>query len=194
MVELARRLGVPVCGKDGKTGQTLLKTVLAPAFRDRNLRVEGWFSTNLLGNRDGQVLADPESLQSKLATKTDVLEGILGYPVEHQVHIHYYKPRGDAKEAWDSIDLVGFAGQKMQVKVNFLCRDSILAAPLAIDLCRLADLAQINKQGGVVEELGVFFKSPQTAGGPPEHDFGRQQAALERWLAAAICNRGAGAG
>jgi myo-inositol-1-phosphate synthase len=189
MVELARRRGVPVCGKDGKTGQTLLKTVLAPAFRDRNLRVEGWFSTNLLGNRDGQVLADPESLQSKLATKTDVLEGILGYPVEHQVHIHYYKPRGDAKEAWDNVDLVGFAGQKMQVKVNFLCRDSILAAPLAIDLCRLADLAQFNNQSGAVEELGVFFKSPQTAGGKPEHDFARQEAALERWLAAGMCNR-----
>ena len=183
MIELARRRGVPVCGKDGKTGQTFLKTVLAPAFRDRHLVVEGWFSTNLLGNRDGQVLADPQSLRSKLATKTDVLDGILGYPVEdHQVHIHYYKPRGDAKEAWDNIDLVGFAGQRMQVKIDFLCRDSILAAPLAIDLCRLTDLAQLHRQGGVVEALGVFFKSPMRSSGPAEHDFSRQQGAFERWL------------
>lgn len=184
MIELAEREGVPVCGKDGKTGQTLLKTVLAPAFRDRHLLVEGWFSTNLLGNRDGQVLADPQSLASKIATKTDVLDAILGYPVgEHQVHIHYYKPRGDAKEAWDNIDLVGFAGRRMQVKLNFLCRDSILAAPLSIDLCRLADLAQLRAERGVVEALGVFFKSP-TMRSPalPEHDFFKQQAAFLGWL------------
>jgi myo-inositol-1-phosphate synthase len=183
MADLARRRGVPVCGKDGKTGQTFLKTVLAPAFRDRHLVVDGWFSTNLLGNRDGEVLADPPALQSKLATKTDVLDGILGYPVaDHQVHIHYYRPRGDAKEAWDNIDLAGFAGQKMQVKVNFLCRDSILAAPLAIDLCRLADLAQLRGQGGVVEALAVFFKSPMSSASAAEHDFFRQQAAFETWL------------
>lgn len=183
MIELAQRHGVPVCGKDGKTGQTLLKTVLAPAFRDRHLRVQGWFSTNLLGNRDGAVLADPQALQSKLATKTDVLAAILGYPVEHQVHIHYYKPRGDAKESWDSIDLVGFANQHMQLKLDFLCRDSILAAPLAIELARLADLAQLAGCTGPVAELGVFFKSPiSQQGAPVEHGFARQQAAFEEWL------------
>lgn len=183
MIELAQRQGVPICGKDGKTGQTLLKTVLAPAFRDRHLRVEGWFSTNLLGNRDGAVLADPQALRSKLTTKTDVLAAILGYPVEHQVHIHYYKPRGDAKEAWDSIDLVGFANQRMQVKVDFLCRDSVLAAPLAIELGRLADLAQLAECAGPVAELGVFFKSPISRSGvSPEHGFARQQAAFEGWL------------
>jgi len=184
LLELARRQGVPVCGRDGKTGQTFLKTVLAPALRDRNLHVEGWFSTNLLGNRDGEVLADPQSLASKVETKTDVLEGILGYPPgEHQVHIHYYKPRGDAKEAWDNIDLVGFGGHRMQVKIDFLCRDSILAAPMAIDLCRLIDLAHRRGEAGAIAELGVFFKRPMTLGGPPEHDFTRQQAALECWLA-----------
>ncbi len=183
MLALAERRSIPVCGKDGKTGQTFLKTVLAPGFRDRNLYVEGWFSTNLLGNRDGQVLADPQSVRSKIASKTDVLDGILGYPVgEHQVHIHYYKPRGDAKEAWDSIDLVGFAGQRMQVKVDFLCRDSVLAAPLAIDLCRLTDLAHLRAEKGILKALGVFFKSPMTAGGRPEHDFFRQQQVFERWL------------
>jgi myo-inositol-1-phosphate synthase len=190
MLELAARRGVPVCGKDGKTGQTLIKTVLAPALRDRNLRVEGWFSTNLLGNRDGQVLADPRAVQSKLATKTDVLEAILGYPVpDHQVHIHYYPPRGDCKEAWDAIDLVGFAGQRMQVKVNFLCRDSILAAPLVIDLGRLADLAQLSGARGAVEPLGVFFKSLITATGAASYDFAAQQACFEAWLFKALTTK-----
>jgi myo-inositol-1-phosphate synthase len=184
MIQLARKHNVPICGKDGKTGQTLLKTALAPVFRDRNLGVEGWFSTNLLGNRDGLVLSDPKALQSKRATKSDVLDAILGYAVpDHQVHIHYYRPRGDAKEAWDSIDLVGFAGQRMQLKLNFLCRDSILAAPLAIELGRLANLAQLRALAGPIDGLGVFFKSPITTASRVEHDFARQQESFERWLA-----------
>lgn len=183
MLTLAQRRGVPICGKDGKTGQTFLKTVLAPAFRDRDLRVEGWFSTNLLGNRDGQVLADPRTVQSKLTTKTDVLEAILGYAVaDHQVHIHYYPPRGDAKEAWDNIDLVGFAGERMQVKINFLCRDSILAAPLVLDLGRLADLAQLRGEAGAIAALGVFFKSLINPPGGATGDFAVQQAQFEAWL------------
>ena len=183
MLELAERRGVPVCGKDGRTGQTLLKTVLAPAFRDRNLRVEGWFSTNLLGNRDGEVLADPLAVQSKLATKSDVLETIVGYRVaDHQVHIHYYRPRGDAKEAWDSIDLVGFAGQRMQVKVNFLCRDSILAAPLVIELARLIHLAQRRGERGPIDPLAVFFKSLITSSDHKCMDFSAQEVRFESWL------------
>jgi myo-inositol-1-phosphate synthase len=143
LVELAERDGVPVAGKDGKTGQTMLKTVLAPGLRTRALRVEGWFSSNILGNRDGLALDDPASLASKLETKGSVLDEMLGYHVEdHVVAINYYRPRGDAKEAWDTIDLVGFLGQRMQLKVNFLCRDSILAAPLVLELARLLDLAR----------------------------------------------------
>jgi myo-inositol-1-phosphate synthase len=186
LVELARELNVPVAGKDGKTGQTLMKTVIAPALRDRALRVEGWFSTNILGGGDGLVLDDPDSLQSKLDTKGSVLDGILGYEVaDHKVRIEYYRPRGDAKEAWDAIDVVGFLGQRMQLKVNFLCKDSILAAPLAIELARLADLADRRGDGGVQEHLGVFFKAPMTADGrAPEHAMPVQQATLERWLAA----------
>ncbi|WP_375436721.1 inositol-3-phosphate synthase [uncultured Hymenobacter sp.] len=184
--QLARERGVPVTGKDGKTGQTFMKTVLAPAFKARNLVVDGWFSTNILGNRDGEALASPESLASKITTKGSVLDDILGYPVgSHLVHIHYYKPRGDNKEAWDNIDLVGFMGQKMQVKVNFLCRDSILAAPLVLELARLLNLASRRQQGGVIDALGVFFKSPMVSefGRKPEHAFEKQQLALLAWLA-----------
>ena len=175
---------MPLAGKDGKTGQTFIKTVLAPAFRDRNLHVDGWFSTNILGNRDGLALDDPASLQSKLKTKGGVIDDILGYHVEdHLVHIHYYKPRGDNKEAWDNIDVTGFLGQRMQMKVNFLCKDSVLAAPLVIEIARCLDLAQRRGEGGAQEQLGVFFKSPQTKGGvAAEHDFGRQQARLADWL------------
>lgn len=187
MLALAKEHRVPICGRDGKTGQTFLKTVLAPALRDRNLRVAGWFSTNLLGNRDGLVLSDPKALQSKLTTKSDVLATILGSEVEdHQVHIHFYGPRGDAKEAWDNIDIEGFANQRMQLKLNFLCRDSILAAPLCIELGRLADLAQLRGLAGPVEQLGVFFKSPTTAqDAGVEHSFSLQQSAFEAWLFAA---------
>ncbi|MFS6755238.1 inositol-3-phosphate synthase, partial [Staphylococcus aureus] len=140
--------------------------------------VDGWFSTNILGNRDGLALDNPESLASKLTTKGSVLDQILGYKVDsHVVHIHYYKPRGDNKEAWDNIDVEGFLGQKMQIKVNFLCRDSILAAPLVLELVRLADLAKRRQEGGVMTALSAFFKSPMVAdGAQPEHAFERQHA------------------
>jgi len=182
--ELASARGVPVAGKDGKTGQTLLKTVIAPALRDRALHVDGWFSTNILGNSDGKALDDPKSLESKLGTKKSVLDQILGYPVEdHIVMIHYYRPRGDDKETWDNIDFTGFLGEKMQLKLNFLCKDSVLAAPLVIEIARLLGLAQSRGEGGVQEQLGVFFKLPQTAdGGQPVHDFSVQQMLLDRWI------------
>ena len=186
LVALAEQRGVPIAGKDGKTGQTMLKTVLAPAFRSRALTVEGWYSTNILGNRDGQALDDPASLSSKLSTKGSVLDSILGYPVEdHVVRIDYYRPRGDQKEAWDAIDLVGFLGQRMQVKIDFQCRDSILAAPLAVELARLTDLAQQRGEGGVQHHLGWFFKAPVTSdGSTPERALHRQETALLDWLAA----------
>lgn len=182
--ELAMARGVPVAGKDGKTGQTLMKTVIAPALRDRALHVDGWFSTNILGNSDGLALDDPKSLQSKLGTKKSVLDQILGYPVEdHVIMIHYYRPRGDDKEAWDNIDITGFLGHKMQLKLNFLCKDSVLAAPLVIEIARLLSLAQSRGEGGVQEQLGVFFKLPQTADGKqPVHDFFEQQLILDRWI------------
>ena len=183
--ELAERRGVPVAGEDGKTGQTMLKTVLAPAFAIRQLHVEGWFSTNILGNNDGLVLDDPGSNKTKIESKSKVLDDILGYQVgSHQVHIHYYKPRGDAKEAWDNIDLVGFLGERMQLKVDFLCKDSILAAPLVIDLVRLLDLAKRHKERGIQRQMSVFFKAPyHTIGERPQHDLFKQQAMLEAWLA-----------
>ena len=184
LAALAAERGVPVAGKDGKTGQTFMKTVLAPALRARALHVDGWFSTNILGNRDGLALDDKDSLQSKLGTKLSVLDQILGYPVEdHHVHIHYYRPRGDDKEAWDNIDVSGFMGQKMQIKVNFLCKDSVLAAPLAIEIARCLDLGQRRGEGGVAEHLGVFFKMPQTTNDTQaEHAFLTQQRTLEDWL------------
>ena len=187
LTRLAEEHCVPVAGKDGKTGQTFIKTVLAPAFRARSLYVEGWFSTNILGNRDGLALDNPDSLQSKLNTKGSVLDDILGYHVEdHLVNIQYYKPRGDNKEAWDNIDLVGFMGQKMQMKVNFLCRDSILAAPLVIEIARVLDLAKQRGRGGIQEQLGIFFKAPMTpAGKREEHAFGAQERNLLDWLNAA---------
>ena len=186
LVEFAEKRGVPVCGKDGKTGQTMIKTALAPALKARALKVDGWYSANILGNRDGQALDDPASLKSKLGTKGSVLDSILGYKVEdHVVDIRYYRPRGDNKEAWDNIDVVGFMGQPMQIKVNFLCKDSILAAPLVIELARLLDLAKRHNQGGVQEQLGAFFKSPQTAdpAATPEHSLFAQQDRLVEWLA-----------
>ena len=187
LTRMADERCVPVAGKDGKTGQTFIKTVLAPAFRSRSLYVEGWFSTNILGNRDGLALDNADSLRSKLNTKGSVLDSILGYPVEdHLVNIQYYKPRGDNKEAWDNIDLVGFMGQKMQMKVNFLCRDSILAAPLVIEIARVLDLAKQRGRGGIQEQLGIFFKAPMTAPGRrEEHSFPVQERNLLDWLAAA---------
>ena len=174
-----------VAGKDGKTGQTFMKTVIAPALRSRSLHVDGWFSTNILGNRDGLALDDPSSLKSKLGTKKSVLDEILGYPVEdHIIDIRYYRPRGDDKEAWDNIDVTGFMGQRMQIKVNFLCKDSILAAPLAIEIARCLGLADRRGEGGVQEQLGVFFKAPMTPEGrPPVHAFHTQERRLLDWLA-----------
>jgi myo-inositol-1-phosphate synthase len=184
LVELARRRNVPIAGKDGKTGQTMMKTVIAPALKSRALHVDGWFSTNILGNRDGLALDDPDSLRSKLNTKGSVLDDILGYPVEdHIVDIRYYRPRGDDKEAWDNIDVTGFLGQKMQIKVNFLCKDSILAAPLVIEIARVLDLAKKRGDGGVQEQLSLFFKAPMVANGHgPEHAFHAQERMLLDWL------------
>jgi myo-inositol-1-phosphate synthase len=165
----------------------MVKTVLASGLRARALKVAGWFSSNILGNRDGQALHDPDSLQSKLDTKGSVLDSILGYPVEdHVVAIHYYRPRGDEKEAWDTIDLVGFLGRPMQLKVNFLCRDSILAAPIVLDLVLFLDLAQRSQQLrglGIQEWLSFYFKSPITPPGLyPEHDLFIQSMKLKNTL------------
>ena len=184
LMSLAETRNVPVAGKDGKTGQTMMKTVIAPALKARALHVDGWFSTNILGNRDGLALTDPNSLQSKLNTKGGVLDEILGYPVEdHLVDIRYYRPRGDDKEAWDNIDVTGFMGQRMQIKVNFLCKDSILAAPLAIEIARVVGLASQRGEGGAQEQLSHFFKAPMVKpGNPVEHDFFRQEAMLMDWL------------
>lgn len=184
LIELAERQGVPVAGKDGKTGQTLLKTVLAPAFRDRGLQVASWYSTNLLGNLDGQVLRDEAACAAKIGTKRAVLDTILGYQVEdHRVSINYARSKGDDKEAWDSIDLIGFLGRTMQLKLNFLCADSILAAPLAIEIARVLDLAKQRGESGVQDQLGVFFKAPYRRGNEPvQHEFALQQAQLLSWL------------
>ncbi|WP_305888898.1 inositol-3-phosphate synthase [Parvularcula maris] len=185
LIAMAEEAGVPLAGKDGKTGQTFMKTVLAPAFRDRALRIDGWYSTNILGNRDGEALNEPNSLASKIETKGDVLNSIVGYDVgSHLVQINYYKPRGDEKEAWDNIDVSGFLGRPMQIKLNFLCRDSVLAAPLVIEIARCLDLAKRRGEGGILEPLGVFFKAPMTQPGQTvQHAFPEQQAALQTWLA-----------
>lgn len=185
LIEFAEKQNVPIAGKDGKTGQTMIKSVLAPAFKTRALRVEGWFSTNILGNRDGLALSNTESLASKIKTKSSLLDDILGYPVEdHLVDIRYYKPRGDNKEAWDNIDLKGFLGQQMQLKVNFLCKDSILAAPLAIEIARCLDLAKQRHEKGVLEEVGVFFKFPMTRqkDAKSENALHKQEDILLDWL------------
>ena len=183
LIEFAEKRGVPIAGKDGKTGQTFIKTVLAPALKSRALRVEGWYSTNILGNRDGLALSNEESLASKLKTKSSVLDDILGYDVEdHIVDIRYYRPRGDDKEAWDNIDVKGFLGQRMQIKVNFLCKDSILAAPLAIEIARCLDLAARRGGSGIQEQLSVFFKLPMARSGHPEHAFHKQESMLLDWL------------
>jgi myo-inositol-1-phosphate synthase len=186
--------GVPICGRDFKTGQTMLKTVLAPMFKARMLGVEGWYSTNILGNRDGEVLDDPESFKTKEGSKLGVLDLILQpdlYPelygdLYHKVRINYYPPRRDNKEGWDNIDLFGWLGYQMQIKVDFLCRDSILAAPLCLDLALFLDLAQRAGMSGVQEWLSFYFKAPQVAPGLyPEHDLFIQQTKLKntlRWL------------
>ncbi len=171
MQELAREHGVPICGKDFKTGQTLLKTILAPGFKARMLGLNGWFSTNILGNRDGEVLDDPESFKTKEESKLGVLEYILQpklYPklygnIYHKVRINYYPPRGDNKEGWDNIDIFGWLDYPMQIKVDFLCRDSILAAPIVLDLVLFLDLAKRAGMRGIQEWLSFYFKSPMCA-------------------------------
>lgn len=183
LIEFAEKQGVPIAGKDGKTGQTFIKTVIAPALKARELKIIGWYSTNILGNRDGLALSNENSLASKIKTKSSVLEDILGYEVEdHIVDIRYYRPRGDNKEAWDNIDFLGFLEQPMQMKINFLCKDSILAAPLAIEIARCLELAERRGEKGIQEQLSVFFKSPMTRNASPEHSFHRQQEMLLQWL------------
>jgi len=191
LLDLAAEVGVPIAGKDFKTGQTLIKTMLAPGLRARALGLEGWFSTNLLGNRDGAVLDAGENRKSKEVSKLSVLESILDpdlYPelyrdFAHTVDINYYPPRGDGKEGWDSVDLFGWLGYPMQIKINLLARDSILAAPLVLDLALFLDLALRAGMGGVQEWLSFYFKSPTTAEGQtPEHDLFRQLSRLEETL------------
>ena len=191
LMELARKQNLPIAGKDFKTGQTLLKTVLAPMFKARMLGLEGWYSTNILGNRDGEVLDDPESFKSKEVTKLGVIDHILQpqiYPdlygnISHVVRINYYPPRGDNKEGWDNIDIKGWLGYPMQIKVNFLCRDSILAAPIVLDLALFMDFAQRAGMSGVQEWLSFYWKSPMTPEGLyPEHDLFIQLMKLKNTL------------
>ena len=189
--EMAREMRVPVSGKDFKTGQTLMKTVLAPMFKARYLGVAGWYSTNILGNRDGEVLDDPESFKAKEESKLGVLESILQPDLHpelykdmyHKVRINYYPPRGDNKEGWDNIDIFGWLGYPMQIKVDFLCRDSILAAPIVLDLALFMDLAQRSGRQGTQEWLSFYFKSPMTAEGLyAEHDLFIQLIKLKNTL------------
>ena len=191
LVQLAEQRKVAIGGKDFKTGQTMVKTVLSPMFKARMLGVSGWYSTNILGNRDGEVLDDPESFKTKEESKLGVLEYILQpklYPelygnLYHKVRINYYPPRGDNKEGWDNIDIFGWCGYPMQIKVDFLCRDSILAAPLVLDLALFFDLAQRAGFSGVQEWLSFYFKSPQVAPGLyPEHDLFIQHTKLKNTL------------
>ncbi|QGG96861.1 inositol-3-phosphate synthase [Actinomarinicola tropica] len=192
MLELAERNRVPIGGKDFKTGQTLMKTILAPGLKSRMLGLRGWYSTNILGNRDGEVLDDPENFKSKEVSKLGVLDTILQpgeYPelygnIDHVVRINYYPPRGDNKEGWDNIDIYGWMGYPMQIKVNFLCRDSILAAPLVLDLALFFDLAARAGEHGVQEWLSFYFKSPQPTSEQvgPEHDIFIQQIKLKNTL------------
>ena len=194
LLEMARERQLPICGKDFKTGQTMMKTILAPGLKARMLGVRGWFSTNILGNRDGEVLDDPDSFKTKEVTKLSVLDQILQpqlYPMLykdlfHVVRINYYPPRGDAKEGWDNIDIFGWLGYPMQIKIDFLCRDSILAAPIVLDLVLFLDLAQRAGMKGIQEWLSFYFKGPMTAPGLyPEHDIFIQLMKLKntlRWM------------
>jgi myo-inositol-1-phosphate synthase len=191
LLDLASRMAVPVAGKDLKTGQTLIKTIVAPGLKARLIGIEGWYSTNILGNRDGEVLDDPESFKTKEESKKSVLDYILQphlYPdlygkLCHVVRINYYPPRGDNKEGWDNIDLVGWLGYPMQLKINFLCRDSILAAPIVLDLVLFLDLAKRAGWSGIQEWLSFYFKSPMHAPGLyPEHDLFIQLMKLKNTL------------
>ncbi|RCH56005.1 inositol-3-phosphate synthase [Mucilaginibacter hurinus] len=191
MVELAKQTRTPIAGKDFKTGQTLMKTILAPGLAIRSLGVRGWFSTNILGNRDGLVLDDPDNFKTKEVSKTGVLEDILNAQdnpelygdLFHKIRINYYPPHGDNKESWDNIDIFGWLGYKMQIKINFLCRDSILAAPIALDLALFIDFAKRANMSGIQEWLSFYLKTPQTAPGlPPENDVFKQLIKLENTL------------
>jgi myo-inositol-1-phosphate synthase len=191
MLELAKREGVPISGKDFKSGQTMMKTILAPGLKARMLGLSGWFSTNILGNRDGAVLDDPDSFKTKEESKLGVIEHILQpglHPelygnVYHKVRIEYYPPRGDNKEGWDNLDIFGWMGYPMQIKVDFLCRDSILAAPIVLDLALFMDLASRAGMSGIQEWLSFYFKSPMTAPGLyPEHDLFIQHMKLKNTL------------
>ena len=191
LLELAREKNVPLCGKDFKTGQTLMKTIIAPGLKSRMIGLNGWYSTNILGNRDGEVLDDPESFKTKEESKLSVLEHILQpdrYPdlygkVSHVVRINYYPPRGDNKEGWDNIDIFGWLGYPMQIKIDFLCRDSILAAPIVLDLALFMDLASRIGMRGIQEWLSFYFKSPMHAPSLyPEHDLFIQLMKLKNTL------------
>ena len=191
LYELAADKKVPISGKDFKTGQTFIKTIIAPGLKARLLGLNGWFSTNILGNRDGEVLDDPDSFKTKEESKLSVLEYILQpdkHPelykdFYHKVRINYYPPRGDNKEGWDNIDIFGWMGYPMQIKINFLCRDSILAAPIVLDLALFMDLAKRAEMSGIQEWLSFYYKSPLTAPGLyPEHDLFIQQAKLKNTL------------
>ena len=191
LMELAAQTGSPLAGKDLKTGQTLMKTIIAPGLKARLIGVNGWYSTNILGNRDGEVLDDPESFKTKEESKKSVLDYILQptlYPdlykdLCHVVRINYYPPRGDNKEGWDNIDLVGWLGYRMQLKINFLCRDSILAAPIVLDVALFMDLAKRSGMSGIQEWLSFYFKSPVHAPGLyPEHDLFIQLMKLKNTL------------
>ncbi|MEM9921021.1 MAG: inositol-3-phosphate synthase [Bacteroidota bacterium] len=191
LIKLAKKNKVPIAGKDFKTGQTLMKTIIAPGLKARSLGLEGWFSTNILGNRDGEVLDDPESFKTKEVSKLGVLEHILEpdrHPelykdMYHKVRINYYPPKGDNKEGWDHIDIRGWMSYPMQIKVDFLCRDSILAAPIVLDLALLLDLASRAGMGGIQEWLSFYFKTPQTAKGLyPQHDLFKQLMKLQNTL------------
>ena len=191
LTDLARRREVPIAGKDFKTGQTLMKTIIAPGLKARMLGLHGWFSTNILGNRDGEVLADPGSFRSKEVSKASALDAILQpelYPelysrIFHKIRIEYYPPRGDEKEGWDNIDIFGWCGLPMQIKVNFLCRDSILAAPIVLDLVLFLDLAQRAGMSGIQEWLSFYFKAPMSRPDlRPEHDLFIQHLKLQNTL------------
>jgi len=191
LIELAKLTETPIAGKDFKTGQTLMKTILAPGLAARSLGVSGWFSTNILGNRDGLVLDDPDNFKTKEVSKLGVLEDILKPEdnpelygdLYHKIRINYYPPHGDNKESWDNIDIFGWLGYKMQIKINFLCRDSILAAPIALDLALFIDLAKRAHMSGIQEWLSFYLKSPQTAPGlPAENDIFKQLMKLQNTL------------
>ncbi|MGH7885116.1 MAG: inositol-3-phosphate synthase, partial [Thermodesulfobacteriota bacterium] len=191
LIQLAQENKVPIAGKDFKTGQTLMKTILAPGLKSRMIGVSGWFSTNILGNRDGEVLDDPHSFKTKEESKLSVLEYIFQPELNpdlyadyyHKVRINYYPPRGDEKEAWDNIDIFGWLNYPMQIKINFLCRDSILAAPIVLDLVLFLDLAQRAGMYGIQEWLSFYFKSPMVGEGLyPEHDLFIQLMKLKNTL------------